>query len=155
MFTFPPPPSLDMETMDEFPVVDLYDDPAEMEVFLKAIFDSDFFMPPPALTKFEDIVGILRLSHKYDVPFLRRRALKHLGTLYHTRLSERDSKLGENSVEFAQSLETTLYNVATIKVWRSPRSGCSLSRTTTCATARSRRSSQLARRRRRWARCSA
>lgn len=73
-------------------------------------------MPPPALTKFEDIVGILRLSHKYDVPFLRRRALKHLGTLYHTRLSERQSKMGENSVEFVQPLETTLYNLVTIKV---------------------------------------
>ncbi|KAJ6582071.1 hypothetical protein B0H19DRAFT_1117473 [Mycena capillaripes] len=41
MFTFPQPPSSDMETMDGVPVVTLHDDSAEMEVFLKAIFDSE------------------------------------------------------------------------------------------------------------------
>jgi hypothetical protein len=40
MFTFPQPPSADMETMDGFPVVELHDQPEEVEVFLKAIFDS-------------------------------------------------------------------------------------------------------------------
>ncbi|KAJ7639622.1 hypothetical protein DFH06DRAFT_1478356 [Mycena polygramma] len=46
MLTFPQPPSADTETMDGVPVVTVHDDPAEMEVFLKAIFDSAFFMPP-------------------------------------------------------------------------------------------------------------
>ncbi|KAJ7736542.1 hypothetical protein DFH07DRAFT_842864 [Mycena maculata] len=92
MFTFPQPPSADLEMMDGFPVVKLYDDPDEVEVFLKAIFDSSFFMPPPAETHFEDAIGILRLSHKYDVPYLRRRALEHLSTIYPTRLEGYDNR---------------------------------------------------------------
>ncbi|KAJ7639642.1 hypothetical protein DFH06DRAFT_1335329 [Mycena polygramma] len=90
MFTFPQPSSeaLDIETMEGVPVVTLHDDPAEVEVFLKAIFDSDFFMPPPADSKLEDTLGILRLAHKYDVPYLRRRALNHLAAAYPTQLSE-------------------------------------------------------------------
>ncbi|KAJ7464366.1 hypothetical protein FB451DRAFT_1489568 [Mycena latifolia] len=66
------PPSSDMETMEGSPVVTVHDDPEDMEVFLKAMFDAEFFMPPPAQARFRDVIGILRLSHKYDVPFLRR-----------------------------------------------------------------------------------
>ncbi|KAF7369824.1 BTB domain-containing protein [Mycena venus] len=98
MFTFPQPSSgtsdTNVETMEGFPVVALHDDPAEIEVFLKAIFDSEFFMPPPAQCNVEDALGILRLAHKYDVPYLRRRALEHLGLVYPTRLSEFDSRQG-------------------------------------------------------------
>ncbi|KAJ6478036.1 hypothetical protein C8R47DRAFT_1288246 [Mycena vitilis] len=81
MFTFPQPSAVapDIETMEGVPVVTLHDDPTEVEVFLKAIFDSD---------KLEDTLGILRLAHKYDVPYLRRRALNHLATTNPTQLSE-------------------------------------------------------------------
>lgn len=41
MFSFPQPPSSDLDTIEGFPVVTLHDDPEEMEVFLKAIFDSE------------------------------------------------------------------------------------------------------------------
>jgi hypothetical protein len=41
MFTFPLPPSSDIETMEGVPVVILHDDPDELEVFLKAIFDAE------------------------------------------------------------------------------------------------------------------
>ncbi|KAJ6478048.1 hypothetical protein C8R47DRAFT_1198561 [Mycena vitilis] len=106
MFAFPQPPSSDTETMDGVPVVTLHDDPVELEVFLKAIFgvcasptlsqspsvltflwSFRFFMPPPAENKLADTIGILRLAHKYGVPYLRRRALQHLVAVYHTRLS--------------------------------------------------------------------
>ncbi|KAJ7139133.1 hypothetical protein C8R44DRAFT_867297 [Mycena epipterygia] len=40
-------------------------------------------MPPPTNVYLEDFDGILRLSHKYDVPHLYRRALQHLSTLFH------------------------------------------------------------------------
>ncbi|KAJ7639623.1 hypothetical protein DFH06DRAFT_1335301 [Mycena polygramma] len=90
MFTFPQPPSSDMETIDGVPVVDLHDNAADLEVFLKAMFDSEFFMAHFSGTKFENTLGILRLAHKYDVPFLRRRALQHLGVIYPTQLSEYD-----------------------------------------------------------------
>ncbi|KAJ7464396.1 hypothetical protein FB451DRAFT_1561704 [Mycena latifolia] len=92
MFAFPQPPSesAETETMNGFPVIKLHDDPDDVEVFLKAIFDSSFFTPPED-TPLEAIAGILRLSHKCDVPYLRRRALKHLETTYPTSLSEYDS----------------------------------------------------------------
>ncbi|KAJ7166803.1 hypothetical protein C8R46DRAFT_1351066 [Mycena filopes] len=94
MFTFPQPltSGADMESMDGFPVVRVSDDPAEVEVFLKAIFDSSFFMPPPAECQFEHVLGILRLSHKYDVPYLRRRALEHLKSTFPTHLAEYDGR---------------------------------------------------------------
>ncbi|KAJ7031834.1 hypothetical protein C8F04DRAFT_1396987 [Mycena alexandri] len=90
MFTFPQPPSADMESIDGFPVVEVHDKPEDVEIFLKAIFDSSFFMPPPAEVQFEHALGILRLAHKYDVPYLRRRALDHLGPIFPTHLTEYD-----------------------------------------------------------------
>ncbi|KAJ7648630.1 hypothetical protein DFH06DRAFT_1423224 [Mycena polygramma] len=108
MFTFPQPPSSDMETVDGVPAVIVHDDPAEMEVFLKAIFDSNFFMPPPAESQIMDTLGILRLAHKYDVPYLRRRALEHLGTLYPTQLTEwnPEKMKPSNSIAFGQRIAT-------------------------------------------------
>ncbi|KAK7012786.1 hypothetical protein R3P38DRAFT_3585217 [Favolaschia claudopus] len=93
MFTMPQPPPADSETMDGVPVVTVHDEPAQMEVFLRAIFDSEFFMPPPAETRIGDTLGILRLAHKYDVPYLRRRALQHLDCIYPTDLLGYDSKV--------------------------------------------------------------
>lgn len=37
-----------------------------------------YFMPAPVPVDLTTVLGILRLSHKYDVPFLYRRALEHL-----------------------------------------------------------------------------
>ncbi|KAJ7771384.1 hypothetical protein DFH07DRAFT_734629 [Mycena maculata] len=78
MVAFPQPPSEDTEIMDGSPVVRLQDAAADVEVFLRAIFDSSFFMPAPAPVELPVVLGILRLSHKYDVQFLHRRALQHL-----------------------------------------------------------------------------
>ncbi|KAJ7182413.1 hypothetical protein C8R43DRAFT_1116056 [Mycena crocata] len=84
MLSFPQTES--EETVDECPVVRLHDSVADVTVFLRAIFDSSFFEPPPAKTDLAAITGILRLSHKYDVQYLRRRALLHLDTGYPTSL---------------------------------------------------------------------
>ncbi|KAJ7364925.1 hypothetical protein DFH08DRAFT_731493 [Mycena albidolilacea] len=111
MFTFPLPPSSDIETIEGVPVVILHDDPDELEVFLKAIFDADFFMPHPAPSKLEDTLGILRLAHKYDVSFLRRRALEHLGPIYPTRLSAYDRP--GTGTKFADRLGRGLATVST------------------------------------------
>ncbi|CAK5263611.1 unnamed protein product [Mycena citricolor] len=61
------------EHIDGCPVVQLHD-------------TSSFFQPPPSKTDLATITGILRLSHKYDVQYLRRRALQHLDTGYPTSL---------------------------------------------------------------------
>ena len=41
-------------------------------------FLSSFFESPPTPTPLSVVLAIARMSHKYDVPFLRRRALSHL-----------------------------------------------------------------------------
>jgi hypothetical protein len=46
-------------------------------------------MPPPEPVYFADVLAILRLSHKYDVGYLHRRALTHLSTeFYHPSVEE-------------------------------------------------------------------
>ncbi|KAJ7020165.1 hypothetical protein C8F04DRAFT_1128121 [Mycena alexandri] len=77
----------DEHTYEGCPVVRLHDSVADVTAFLKAIFDSSFFEPPPAKTDLATITGILRLSHKYDVQFLRRRAVQHLETGFPTSLA--------------------------------------------------------------------
>ncbi|KAJ7473137.1 hypothetical protein B0H11DRAFT_1343008 [Mycena galericulata] len=75
------------ETFEDCPMVNLPDDPTDTTLFLRAIFDSEFFEPYPAETDFETIHGVLRLSDKYLVDYLRRRALLHLSSRYPTQLA--------------------------------------------------------------------
>ncbi|KAJ6502953.1 hypothetical protein C8R47DRAFT_1039465 [Mycena vitilis] len=86
MVAFPQPDTpndLGGEKIDGCTVVVLHDLARDVEAFLRAIFDSSYFMPPPDTADIHDILGILRLSHKYDVQYLHRRALRHLeGQLY-------------------------------------------------------------------------
>ncbi|KAJ6496242.1 hypothetical protein C8R45DRAFT_866176 [Mycena sanguinolenta] len=85
MFEFPQPAAGADEVsnmIDGSPVVRLHDDPGEVDAFLRAIFDSSYFMPPPNEVEFFELSGILRLSHKYDVSYLYKRAISHLETLY-------------------------------------------------------------------------
>ncbi|KAJ7612116.1 hypothetical protein FB45DRAFT_759985 [Roridomyces roridus] len=89
MLSFPQP--LDSELVEGCPVVRLHDAETEVTVFLRAIFDPDYFMPFPAKTQFEILQGCLRLSHKYSVEYLRLRALVHLSSPFRTALSEWDN----------------------------------------------------------------
>ncbi|KAJ7479375.1 hypothetical protein B0H11DRAFT_1808742 [Mycena galericulata] len=88
MVAFPQSGLNQPEQMDGSPVVRLHDAAADVEAFLRAIFDSSYFMPPPADVDFADLLGILRLAHKYDVGYLFRRALDHLATWYPYRLED-------------------------------------------------------------------
>jgi hypothetical protein len=46
-------------------------------------------MPPPAEIDFREVLGILRLSYKYDVPYLFKRAiLSNLGKHHSKSLDE-------------------------------------------------------------------
>lgn len=47
----------------------------------------------PTPTRLEIIAGVLRLSHKYSVDYLRRRALVHLSSAFFTTLSAVDDDL--------------------------------------------------------------
>ncbi|KAJ6567010.1 hypothetical protein B0H19DRAFT_990737 [Mycena capillaripes] len=86
MISFPQPH--DSELVEGCPVVYLSDSPIEVRAFLRAIFDPEFFLPFPAKTDFDTVCGCLRLSHKYGVDYLRRRALVHLSSRYPTTLSD-------------------------------------------------------------------
>ncbi|KAJ7684273.1 hypothetical protein DFH06DRAFT_1155170 [Mycena polygramma] len=92
MLSFPQPS--DSELVDGCPLVRLPDSALEVTVFLRAIFDSDFFEAYPCPTTIETVVGILRLSHKYEVNYLRRRALIHLSSGFPTELSSTETVTG-------------------------------------------------------------
>ncbi|KAJ7697454.1 hypothetical protein B0H17DRAFT_1197509 [Mycena rosella] len=82
MVAFPSPTIEDAEIIEGSPVVLLHDSADSVEVFLRAIFDSSYFMPPPARVELHSVLSILRLSHKYDVQYLFLRALQHLSVRY-------------------------------------------------------------------------
>ncbi|KAJ6572756.1 hypothetical protein DFH09DRAFT_916393, partial [Mycena vulgaris] len=91
MMSIPQPESQPL--IDGCPVVVLHDSAADAEYFLRAIFDSSFFERPPAPTRFSIVAGVLRLSTKYDVEYLRRRALLHLSAALPGSLEENDTML--------------------------------------------------------------
>ncbi|KAF7358113.1 BTB domain-containing protein [Mycena venus] len=96
MVAFTQPSGGVIEKVDRFPAVRLHDLAADVEVFLRAIYDSryefltpavhvsmaincrSYFIPAPAPIEILAVLGILRLSHKYDIEYLYRRALEHL-----------------------------------------------------------------------------
>ncbi|KAJ7154360.1 hypothetical protein C8R43DRAFT_1066365 [Mycena crocata] len=88
MFSLPQP--ADSEAVDGCPVVRLHDSKEDLTVFLRAIFDPEFLQPYPRWTELTTIASCLRLSQKYEVNFLRRRALVHLSARYPIRLADYD-----------------------------------------------------------------
>ncbi|KAF8209476.1 hypothetical protein K438DRAFT_1537045, partial [Mycena galopus ATCC 62051] len=86
MFQFPQPAEAPL--VEGCPVVNISDSPTEVTAFLRAVFEPEFFMPYPAKTDFDSLCGCLRLSHKYLVDYLRRRALVHISRRYPTTLAD-------------------------------------------------------------------
>ncbi|KAJ6553258.1 hypothetical protein B0H19DRAFT_949484 [Mycena capillaripes] len=86
MLSLPPPEDADM--MDGCPFVFLPDKAEDVAVFLKALLHFDFFEPSPAPTTLSILSSILRMSHKYEVRALWRRAIVHLSSLHPTTLHE-------------------------------------------------------------------
>ncbi|KAF7308737.1 hypothetical protein MKEN_01072800 [Mycena kentingensis (nom. inval.)] len=87
----------DAEKIDATPVMRLEDSAADLLYFLRAIFDYEFFAPYPAKTDFDAIHGILKMSTKYGVEPLRRRALQHLTSAHPTSISVWDSLCGPST----------------------------------------------------------
>ncbi|KAK2462900.1 hypothetical protein APHAL10511_005098 [Amanita phalloides] len=65
-----------LEMMDGVPFLRLPDAERDVTHFFKAIFDSSYFAPYPGKTSFSIVASVLRLSHKYNVNFLQKRALR-------------------------------------------------------------------------------
>ncbi|TRM56193.1 hypothetical protein BD626DRAFT_441327 [Schizophyllum amplum] len=85
MFSIPQPP--DAQTMDGLPVVVFPDAPEDVLHWLKAMLFPRSFEAYPVKIEMHQLFAVLRLSHKYDVQHLRRRALYHLSTVLPTELA--------------------------------------------------------------------
>ncbi|KAF8127526.1 hypothetical protein K438DRAFT_2000673 [Mycena galopus ATCC 62051] len=90
MLSIPIP--VDAETMEGCPLVRLTDSAADVACFLKALLYPQFFESFPAPSTFQIVAAVLRMSHKYDVDVLRKRALVHLSRRFHTTLNGRDDE---------------------------------------------------------------
>ncbi|KAJ6513664.1 hypothetical protein C8R47DRAFT_617016 [Mycena vitilis] len=90
MLAFPQPdPPSEADTFEGCSRVFLHDRAADVTSFFRAIYDSSFFVPP-FMPTLELLSGILRLSIKYDVDYLRQRCLRHLSDIYPSTLEAWD-----------------------------------------------------------------
>ncbi|CAK5268366.1 unnamed protein product, partial [Mycena citricolor] len=90
-------PSDNDEIEDGCPVVHVHDSALDLMHFLKALHHISYY-DPQETKDFLLIAAILRLSTKYNVEFLRRRALAHISSLYPTKLSDWDQRK-DNAME--------------------------------------------------------
>ncbi|KAJ7033586.1 hypothetical protein C8F04DRAFT_957517 [Mycena alexandri] len=100
MLTLPAPDAADM--MDGCPFVLLPDRAEDVTVFLKALVYYNFFEPYPAPPTLSILTGVLRMSHKYEVQELRKRALTHLSAFHPTTLSEYQALDGKSALWFTE-----------------------------------------------------
>ncbi|KAJ7861418.1 hypothetical protein B0H14DRAFT_3445349 [Mycena olivaceomarginata] len=61
MFEFPQPATDGEESIDGKPFIRLHDNATEVGWFLRAIFDTAYFMPPPSEIDFHEVLGITAL----------------------------------------------------------------------------------------------
>ena len=66
--------------------------------FVKLLTTSRFFEPPPIKTDFDTVAGILRLSTKYEIPYLRQRALLHLDTVICNTLQDHEARENKRTI---------------------------------------------------------
>ncbi|KAJ7699116.1 hypothetical protein B0H14DRAFT_3653435 [Mycena olivaceomarginata] len=90
MIVFPQPATNETENIDGFPVVCLHDSAEDVASFLRAIYDSSYFMPAPAPLQLSIVLGIFQLSRKYDVPYLYKHALNHLAAGWYAETYDGD-----------------------------------------------------------------
>ncbi|KAJ7729834.1 hypothetical protein DFH07DRAFT_177261 [Mycena maculata] len=86
MISIPQPQS--QPHVEGCPIVALHDSAIDAEYFLRAVFNSSFFELPPAPTTYPIVASVLRLSTKYEVAYLRQRALLHLASASPLSLEE-------------------------------------------------------------------
>ena len=71
---------------------------------MKLISTDRFFEPPPSKTDFDTLAGILRLSTKYEIHYLRQRALRHLDIFMGNTLQEYDARSSKRTILGTPSL---------------------------------------------------
>ncbi|KAF7297451.1 Glutamine amidotransferase type-1 domain-containing protein [Mycena indigotica] len=98
------------ETVDGCPVVRVYDAAVDLMHFLKALHHVGYYNPPET-TSFTLIAAVLRLSTKYNVDFLRRRALAHISSLYPTTLQDWEQRR-DNAIEVFNARPFAVFQLA-------------------------------------------
>jgi len=86
MFTVPQPMT-DNETFESCPLIQLFDSAEDVKHFLKAIHDASYY-DVQTTADFSVVAGVLRLSTKYNVGYLRKRAISHLITMFPSSLED-------------------------------------------------------------------
>jgi hypothetical protein len=71
-------------------------------------------MPPPSEVDFQDLLGILRLSHKYDVGYLYKRAISYIETIYPTSLDE-VRQLEPTTMQLVDPLDIELQSIVVLQ----------------------------------------
>ncbi|KAK7052491.1 hypothetical protein R3P38DRAFT_3306203 [Favolaschia claudopus] len=118
MLSMPTP--MDAEMIDGCPFVSLPDSAEDITNFLKAIFCYGFFDPAPAPTTFGILCSVLRMSRKYEVDELKKRALAHLSQAHPTTLEDWENvdELPSWKTESSDSDGNIDQNVVTVSVAR-------------------------------------
>jgi len=105
MLSIPQPTNMSGPDMyDSCPSFKIYGTPEDAKHFLKAIHDAGLarfvmkrgwetnqtlrYYDVRTTSKFSVVAGILRLSTKYQVPYLRKRAISHLTTMFPSSLQD-------------------------------------------------------------------
>ncbi|KAF9562290.1 hypothetical protein CPC08DRAFT_742228 [Agrocybe pediades] len=107
-----PPPAEGNATLDGCPIVTVYDSAKDMNYFLKAVFDTSFFEPPPTPTELPIVEGVLRLSLKYDVSYLHRRALQHLLSTFPMTLSAWKNRENDRTIPPVDNTPFAAFRIA-------------------------------------------
>ncbi|KAJ7229266.1 hypothetical protein C8J57DRAFT_1712003 [Mycena rebaudengoi] len=80
------------------PVLDMTEDPTDVESFLLALFDPEFIADHGALKSLPTVISILRISRRYFVCFLLRWGLAELDSLYPVHLKGWDRRDGSHMI---------------------------------------------------------
>ncbi|KAJ7258995.1 hypothetical protein C8J57DRAFT_1185284 [Mycena rebaudengoi] len=90
MFSLPPPNPNDR--LHGCPAIVLTDDPGQLEVFLQALFDPEFFVDRGPVAKLETVLAIFRISHKYFVGHLIAWCLEEIDRMYPVEVKSWDNR---------------------------------------------------------------
>jgi len=110
MFAMPQPE--DPEMLEGVPVVDLTDDPGELTYFLRSLNDTCFY--DDTMQDLQFIAAIVRLSTKYQVTRLRKRAIDPLLTAFPTTFEEFSNILqnpASSKIRHFNGMEATVVNI--------------------------------------------
>ncbi|TRM56196.1 hypothetical protein BD626DRAFT_636017 [Schizophyllum amplum] len=109
MFAMPQPPE-GANMLGGHPVMAFPDAPEEVTHWLRAMMLPGNFGSYPHKVTADQLLAVLRLSHKYDVQHLRRRALEHLAGLLPVDLDKIKAKGRDSTVNASlHDLDLSLY----------------------------------------------